>query len=175
MYNEIYQAYIVCISDLLERPEVQSMNLIQQHASGVSCLDHCMFVAYVTFVLCHRWRLNIVPATRAALLHDMYLCDWNTTKINKVARLFVHPKMAVENAKACGLCSDLEQDIILNHMWPVTPLHIPRCRESFIVNLADKLCATAEMLHLYPMLSTSKQLESITRACLDFQVALPPV
>ena len=38
-----------------------------------------------------------------------------------------------------------EQNIIISHMWPLAR-RMPRCPEAAVVNLADKLCATAEVL-----------------------------
>ena len=86
-------------------------------------------------------------AARGGLLHDLYLCDWSKTDVGKFERLVIHPLMALQNAEKFGL-NDLERDIIVKHMWPLTRA-LPRHRESFVVSLADKLCATAEMLHVY--------------------------
>ena len=33
-------------------------------------------------------------------------------------------------------------------MFPLSA-HLPRCREAAVVNLADKICATIEVAHLY--------------------------
>ena len=33
-------------------------------------------------------------------------------------------------------------------MWPLA-LHLPRSREAWVVSLADKLCATAEVVQLF--------------------------
>ena len=60
-----------------------------------------------------------------------------------------HPVAALRNART--LCPDLserEANAILTHMWPLA-VHLPRCREAVVVNLADKLCATLEVIHLY--------------------------
>ena len=45
-------------------------------------------------------------------------------------------------AARAGLLHDL------CHMWPMAR-HIPRCREAAAVCLADKLCATAEVLKIW--------------------------
>jgi uncharacterized protein len=47
------------------------MDNIRQHAAGVSCLDHCIFVSYVSFVACKHLGLDSTSAARAGLLHDM--------------------------------------------------------------------------------------------------------
>lgn len=142
------EAFAACIADLIDDPEVQSMEQISQHVHGVSCLDHCVFVAYVSFALCRRLGLDAAAAARAGLLHDFYLCDWNDTDIGLWKRLLVHPRMALQNAARFEL-SPLECDIILKHMWPVTLRYVPLHRESVVVNLADKFCTAVELLHLY--------------------------
>ena len=57
---------------------------------------------------------------------------------------FTHPRRALENAAADWELTDRERDIILHHMFPLTPLP-PRSREAWVVCLADKLCAVQEM------------------------------
>lgn len=160
-----------CIDDLLMQPEVREMDNIRQHAAGVSCLDHCIFVSYVSFVACKHLGLDSTSAARAGLLHDMYLCDWRATQVNRFKRLVIHPKMALENADNFNL-SKLEKDIILKHMWPVTLFALPRHRESFVVNIADKICATAEMLRIYRRLDSGKRLVQHTKATPAFAGAL---
>ena len=146
-----------CIKDLLAQPDVLSMNKIPQHVKNVTCLDHCIFVSYLSFSICRRLRLNAAAAARAGLLHDLYLCNWENASVGRWRRLLIHPQMALQNAEAHGL-SDLERDIIAKHMWPVTLRKIPRHRESFIVNGVDTLCALAEMLHLYRPLGAGRWL-----------------
>ncbi len=173
MWNlEIRDEFYACISDLIEASAVQAMDDIPQHAGGVSCLDHCIFVSYLSFLLCRRWGLDAVAAARAGLLHDLYLCDWKKTSVNLWQRLLIHPQMALENAEQFGL-SDLERDIILKHMWPVTLRHIPRHRESAVVNLADKLCATAEFLGIYGLAHAGEQLLEFNRRRLLRQRVMP--
>lgn len=149
MWNPILlDEFYDCIGDLIQHPHIQTMDKIKQHAKNVSCLDHCIFVSYLSFSLCKRLKLNATAAARAGLLHDLYLCNWAQTNIGPWKRLLIHPQIALRNAETHGL-SDLERDIIAKHMWPLTLRKIPKHRESVIVNLADKLCACAEMLRLY--------------------------
>ncbi|MDD2954822.1 MAG: HD family phosphohydrolase [Oscillospiraceae bacterium] len=150
-----------CVKDLLLEPDVRSMERIRQHSGKISCLDHCIFVSYLSFSICRRLRLNSVAAARAGLLHDLYLCDWNSLSVGRWRRLLIHPQMALENAEAHGL-SDLERDIILKHMWPLTLRRVPRHRESFVVNLVDTLCASIEMLHLYRAFGAWRWLSSLS-------------
>ena len=48
----------------------------------------------------------------------------------------------------CGSLTPKEENIIISHMWPLAR-KMPRYRESFVVNLADKTCATLEVVGLY--------------------------
>lgn len=152
--------FLECVGDLLQEPSVLAMDDIKQHANGISCLDHCIFVSYMSFCMCKRMGLDCKAAARAGLLHDLYLCDWSTTTVGPWERLLIHPEMALRNAESFGL-SELEKDIILKHMWPITIKKIPRHRESAVVNIADKLCASAEVLRIYKLLYLSTRLFSL--------------
>ena len=59
-----------------------------------------------------------------------------------------HRACALRNASELTDLSKLERNIILAHMWPLA-LHLPRSREAWVVSLADKLCATAEVVQLF--------------------------
>ena len=154
--------FSACIQDIINDEAVQSMDNIKHHVHNVSCLDHCVFVAYVSFVLCKKFKLNHAAAARAGLLHDLYLCDWSKTDVSRFRRLLVHPGMALKNAEKFEL-SDLERDIILKHMWPITLRQIPYYRESAIVNLADKLCACIEFMRLYHIFKAGRALSAFNR------------
>ena len=58
---------------------------------------------------------------------------------------FTHPKEALRQALTITELNDKEQDIIKNHMWPVTP-KFPRYKETYIITLVDKYSAVAEAL-----------------------------
>jgi len=58
-----------------------------------------------------------------------------------------HPSLALHNANSHFSLTDEEQDIIANHMWPLT-ISFPEYKSTFMVSLADKACAVFEFLHL---------------------------
>ncbi|MFR5440092.1 MAG: hypothetical protein ACLTJN_07910 [Monoglobus pectinilyticus] len=60
-----------------------------------------------------------------------------------VAFAFLHSSIALENAEQLTELSPLERDIIKNHMWLCGKMW-PRHRESYIVSVADKVCAVWE-------------------------------
>lgn len=140
-------AFLQCVGDLLDTPQVQSMRQLPHHP-GVSCFDHSIFVSYVAFRLARRWGLDYMACARAGLLHDLYLYPWNDQSAHPGLQCFDHPEFALRNAERLTHLSKLERNIILAHMWPLA-LHLPRSREAWTVSLADKLCATVEVVQIY--------------------------
>lgn len=139
--------FSVCVRDLLVTPEVQSMRDIPHHP-GMNCYDHSVFVAYVAFRLARRWGLDWRAAARAGLLHDLYLYDSKDKTQYEGNQCFAHPKAALKNARTLTDLTPMEENIILSHMWPLAR-SMPRYKEALVVNLADKLCATAEVSRVY--------------------------
>ncbi len=139
-----WSCFLNCVGDLLDTPQVQSMRG-QPHHPGVTCYEHSVFVAYVAFRLARRWRLDVRSAARGGLLHDLYLYDPRDRSAHPGNQCFDHPKFALRNARAlCGRLNAKEENIIISHMWPLARW-APHCREACVVNLADKLCAVAEV------------------------------
>ncbi|MEG2097220.1 MAG: phosphohydrolase [Pseudoflavonifractor sp.] len=138
-----WHCFLACIGDLLGTAEVQSMKGIHHHP-GVSCYEHSVFVAYAAFRLARRWHLDYVSAARGGLLHDLYLYDPKDKTAHVGNQCFAHPKAALANAALLTTLTPKEQNMILAHMWPLAP-KMPHYREAYVVNLADKLCATAEV------------------------------
>lgn len=137
--------YRACVEELLFSSQVQHMKSIRHHP-GVSCYEHSVFVSYVAWYLADRWGADARTAARAGLLHDLYLYDPRDKSAHPGNQCFDHPVFALRNAQAlCGRLTEKEQNIIISHMWPLAR-RMPRCPEAAVVNLADKLCATAEVL-----------------------------
>lgn len=141
-----------CAAELLKSADVQRMSTFIQHAN-ISCLEHSISVAYYSYWLCQKFNLHVDCRSiiRGALLHDFFLYDWHKSSNRKGLHGFTHPKTALENAEEHFLLNDMEKDIIVKHMWPLT-LTPPKYRESFIVSLSDKFCSVIETLRLYPNL-----------------------
>lgn len=131
------------IFDIKNNETILQMKNYRQHYN-TSCYEHCLYVAYYTYLVCKKLNLDYISATRAAMLHDLFLYDWRY-KIDgrKGLHAFTHPHTALENASKLFKLNDLEQDIILKHMWPVTP-SLPKYRESLIVTFTDKYSAIKE-------------------------------
>lgn len=132
------------IKDIKNNTSVLSLKEHIQHMKS-SRYEHCYAVAYYTYIISKRLGLDYISATRGAMLHDFYFYDWRKKGVEgqKKFHAFRHPRIAFNNANENFDLNDVEKDIILKHMWPLT-LTFPRYSESYIVTLVDKYCATRE-------------------------------
>ena len=141
-----YEEYKNCINDLVKSEIIWSMASFIQH-SQITCLEHSIYVSYISYVVCRRLGLDYCSAARGGLLHDFFLYDWHIAKSNNGLHGFTHPYTALENAKKSFILNDLEKDIIVKHMWPLT-VKLPKYKEAFIVSFVDKYCAFMEIIRL---------------------------
>ena len=135
--------YMEYINDLIQHEKIRLMKNFIQH-SDINCLEHSLYVSYISFLVCRKMGLDCRSAARGALLHDFFLYDWHGEKPYKGLHGFKHPNIALQNANKYFDLNSKEQDIIQNHMWPLT-IRLPRYKETFIVILADKYCASREI------------------------------
>jgi uncharacterized protein len=117
-----------------------------QHGD-VSVFVHCICVAYVSCCIIRIFNIkaNIAALILGALLHDYFLYDWHDGELCRKVHGFTHPFKACKNAKEDMELTPLEENIIKRHMFPLVPIP-PRYRESWIVCMADKICACEETL-----------------------------
>ncbi len=138
------QEFKEIIKDITENSSVVSLKEHVQHMKG-SRYKHCYEVAFYTYVITKKLGLDYISATRGAMLHDFYFYDWRNKGVEGQKRFhaYRHPRIALNNAKENFDLNDLEKDIILKHMWPLT-IRLPRFSESYIVTFVDKYCAMKE-------------------------------
>jgi len=145
--------YYDCIKDLYNTDVVKQMDDYIQHGKTTT-LDHSIRVSYTSYKIAKKLNLDYISVARAGLLHDLYLYDWH---LNKEKTKFFekhgysHPKKALENAKKHFNISEVEEDIIVKHMWPLTLRSVPQYRESFLVSFVDKYKSCSETV--VPLLS----------------------
>lgn len=132
--------YLEAVRDILANEKVKSMALIPHHDASI--LQHSLTVSQAAFVVAERYGLDARSVARGALLHDFFLYDWRKTKVKHHAT--GHAKTALRNARANFSLNEIEADIILTHMWPLSK-RFYRYRESFIVSVMDKLVSAKEM------------------------------
>jgi len=141
-------AFLECVGALLDTGEVSSMKRWRHHFS-ITCYQHSLFVSYVAFRLARYFGWDYRAAARAGLLHDLYLYDPADGSAHPGNQCLDHPEFALRNASAlCPDLTDKEKNAIVSHMFPLA-VHLPRSRVAVAVNLADKLCATLEVVHIY--------------------------
>lgn len=118
----------------------------RQH-SNVSVYAHSVSVAIMCVKIAKRLHVktDTESLVRGALLHDYFLYDWHIADKSHRWHGFNHAKCALENAKRDFLLNDVEENMILSHMFPLN-LILPKYRESVILCVADKLCATGEII-----------------------------
>lgn len=112
----------------------------EKHHHNSNRFNHSLDVSYKTYKICKKLRLNYGSATKAALLHDFF---FDEEFENKKQRMFKHPKKALENAKKITTLTKKEENIIISHMYPIGG-HLPKSRESIIVDLVDDYVSLKE-------------------------------
>ena len=142
-----------CVFKDFAAPVLQSGKLRQtngyiQHGT-TSCYSHSISVAYHSLRLADSLGINcdFGSLVVGALLHDYYLYDWHCKDASHRLHGFRHPKIALINAMQDFDLNPVEQNIIMRHMFPLTPIP-PKYMESLIVCLTDKFCSLAETMHI---------------------------
>lgn len=139
----IFKNYLM---PLFTNEDVQKMKIFIQHGNK-STFRHALHVSYLSFILIRKLKLPMDERSvaRGAFLHDLYLYDWHIKDVHrKRFHGFHHPKTAYTNAKRNFTLNEIEKDIILKHMWPLT-LKLPKYRETYYVNLVDKVISIKEI------------------------------
>ncbi len=134
------------LRDLEQDPRVRKLECYRQH-KGNTTFRHCRSVAVASFRMAQRlgWRVDERALARGAMLHDYHLYTRQNKLLHSLRHLVEHPKRACRNASRAFALSGKERNIIESHMWPLTPLRVPRSKEALLVMLADKYCAFREM------------------------------
>ena len=136
------------IKDIVFKSEYLKMQDFIQHGNTSTYL-HSIAISYYSyrFALLFKIKIHTKGLIRGALLHDYYLYDWHA-KEKPCDELglhgFVHPRIALNNAKKEYKLNSIEEDIIISHMFPLT-LKLPKYKESYIVCFIDKICSTYEI------------------------------
>lgn len=117
-----------------------------QHAN-VSTYEHSIGVATMSLTLAAIFRVKVdkVSLVRGALLHDFFLYDWHDKTAMPKAHAYLHPLIAFDNAKKEFRLNAIEKNIIQAHMFPLS-IMMPKYKESWIVVMADKICAMNEIV-----------------------------
>ncbi len=142
--------YFDTVGDILGHGEFLKLKDYFHHNSSI--YHHVHDVAYLSYRISKFLKLDYRSAARGALLHDFFLYDWRNHDVPDLPRDkfhgLEHPKIAAANAKKHFSINDMEEDIILKHMWPLTMMP-PKYKESFVVSFVDKYLSSKEFIIEY--------------------------
>lgn len=133
------------VQDIIETEAFKELKEYRHH--NTNRYDHCLTVGYKSFVIANRLGLDARSVARAGVLHDFFFYDTKYMDCSMRTHLREHPAIALENAKKLTTINEMEEDIILSHMYLVNSEHMPRYRESMIVCMVDKYCSAEEKFH----------------------------
>ena len=135
--NKIYEEIINSDSFKKEKEYMQHGN--------TSVYEHSLYVMETCLSFSKKLHLKVDKASlmKGALLHDYFLYDWHDKDPSHRLHGFRHAKFAHDNAKRDFGLNKKEENMILSHMFPLG-YRIPRYKESIILCLVDKYCATKE-------------------------------
>ncbi len=139
-YKNDYE-YINIVDHILNNKSFNKIKDIEHH--GITRYEHSLKVSYYAYKIAKILHLDYEKVARGGLLHDFYISPLERTQTYRFKETFTHPKKAVNNAKANFLISEMEEDIIKSHMFPIY-LSLPKYLESWLVSMVDKVVATKE-------------------------------
>ena len=85
------------VHDLIANETVLKMKNFTQHL-GTCRFEHCYSVAYYSYWVCKKLKLDYISATRAGMLHDLFLYDW---RLRQPDRKGLHA-FTVAQEMSCG-------------------------------------------------------------------------
>lgn len=138
--------YLKIISNIMENEKFNEIKKCKHH--GLTRYEHSLRVSYYSYLVTKKLKLNYIDTARGGLLHDFFITDELGQKEQKLS-VFVHPYKALTNSNNYFELTELEKDIIINHMFPTLPHKIPKYLESWIVSLVDKIVAIYEFYYSY--------------------------
>lgn len=139
--------YNSIVKEILYNEEFLKLRNFFHHNSSI--YEHAKVVSYIAYRTCKYLNLDYVSAARGGLLHDFFLYDWRSHDEPDLRRDkyhgIEHPKIALRNSIKNFQVNEVERDIILKHMWPLTIVP-PRYQESYVVTVVDKYVSSREFI-----------------------------
>jgi uncharacterized protein len=144
-----WDCYLKYAGDIYNTPQLQKLSQFEQHLK-INRLQHIRSVAYLSFLISRKLKLDYVSTARAATMHDLFYYDWHDPDPSHRLHGYFHPGFALKNARELSrknelTLSPLEENIIKRHMFPLTVIP-PKFKEAILVCLVDKYVATKEII-----------------------------
>ena len=138
--------YMFLVGDILDDEKFLKLKECKHH--GLNRLEHSLKVSYYSYLITRKLKLNYTETARGGLLHDFFIQKDLSEKKQKLS-MFFHPYASLRNSSKAFSLTELEKDIIINHMFPTLPHKIPKYLESWIVSMVDKVIAISEFYTSY--------------------------
>lgn len=138
--------YRILVDDIVENKEFLKLENIIHHECNR--FDHSVRVSYWSYKVGKMLKLDYEKIARAALLHDFFFEDnIDANYKTKITTMLKHPEYALENSKKYYDLTELEEDIILTHMFPIVP-RLPKYIESWMVDIVDDVVSIYEKTYV---------------------------
>jgi len=135
--------YKKIVKDIFRNVEFKKLYNIEHH--GISRMEHSIKISYYFYKIAKKLGMDYVSVARGGLLHDFFLDGDERNGKEKFLDTFTHPKRALDTSMEYFNVNDIEKNIIVSHMFPIY-ISIPKYKESFLVNLVDKVIGCKELL-----------------------------
>lgn len=135
--------YKKIVKDIFRNVNFKQLYNIEHH--GISRMEHSVKISYYSYKVAKFFKMDYVSVARGGLLHDFFLDGDERNIKDKFFDTFTHPKRALKTAIDNFSVNEIEQNIIVSHMFPFY-LSLPKCKESFLVNSIDKIIGFKELM-----------------------------
>lgn len=147
--------FLSAVCDIVAIDEYQQLKNFTHHYYTTR-YQHCLNVAWYSYLMAKKAHLDAISCARGAMLHDFYLYDTHIDKKYSKKHMQTHPKIALQNAQKYFSLNPIEIDCIVHHMWPRVKSR-PVTKEGYIVTIADKYAASLEFCS-HPFYAVPKHL-----------------
>ncbi|MCR5794659.1 MAG: phosphohydrolase [Solobacterium sp.] len=134
--------FLMIVSDITAADAYAELKKYVHHKT-TNRYQHCLNVAWYSYLWAKNAGLDYRSAARGAMLHDFYLYDTKEFRLSGMNHNIVHPRIALKNARMFFDVNPVMEDCIVHHMWP-SGIGSPVTMEGAIVSAADKYCASLE-------------------------------
>lgn len=120
------------------------------HHSSPATLEHCQNVAWVSYLINKKLKLNAdeKKLIELAMMHDRLLYGCDNEKPEKKSRFFKRSATSCDQDEKHFDLSKEDQEVLRSHMWPLNIKGIPTSKEAIIFCVADKYCKLIETLRI---------------------------
>ena len=135
--------YKKIVKDIFRNVEFKKLYNIEHH--GISRMEHSVKISYYSYKIAKKLGMDYVSVARGGLLHDFFLNGDERNCKERFFDTFTHPKRALNTSIEHFNINKIEKNIIVSHMFPIY-ISFPKYKESFLVNLVDKVIGGKELL-----------------------------